>query len=110
MASNSRWIKVIWPFLATAVLLVGLGGFSMDVLSSARAYVGGESLWSKAQKQAVLYLNQYVDSRSEADYQAFLKAISVSLGDRKARLELDREVPDVSVAREGFLEGQNHPD
>jgi diguanylate cyclase (GGDEF)-like protein/PAS domain S-box-containing protein len=105
-----RWIKVIWPFLAGTILLVGLSAFSMDILSATRAYVEGESLWSKAQKEAVFHLNRYAESRDESDFQHFQKAISVPLGDRTARLELDKPVPDFELARQGLLEGRNHPD
>lgn len=105
-----RWIKVIWPFLAGATLLVGLSAFSMDILSAARAYVEGESLWSKAQKEAVFHLNRYANSHDEADFQYFLQAISVPLGDRKARLELEKPRPDLALARQGLLEGRNHSD
>ena len=34
----------------------------------------------------------------------------VPLGDAKTRLELLKAAPNIEVAREGFLEGRNHPD
>ncbi|WP_365755929.1 EAL domain-containing protein [Noviherbaspirillum sp.] len=105
-----RWIKVIWPFLAGIALLGGLSAFSMDILSGSRAYVEGESLWSKAQKEAVFHLNRYAESRDAADFQSYLAAISVPLGDHKARMELEKASPDFDVARQGFLAGRNHPD
>jgi len=105
-----RWIKVIWPFLAGATLMVGLSAFSFDILSGSRAYVEGESLWSKAQKAAAIHLNRYAYSHDEADYLAYLQAISVPLGDRKARQELEKQHPDIDIARQGFLEGRNHPE
>lgn len=105
-----RWIKVIWPFLAGATLMVGLSAFSFDILSGSRAYVEGESLWSKAQKAAAMHLNRYAYTHDEADYLAYLQAISVPLGDRKARQELEKPQPDINIARQGFLEGRNHPD
>ena len=33
--------------------------FCLSTLSSVRAYVGGEGLWSKAQKDAVFHLYKY---------------------------------------------------
>ena len=110
MDVNWRWIKVLWPLITTAILLVGLGYFSMELLSAVRAYVGGEGLYSKNQKDAVLYLNQYVISRKEIDYQNFLGAIAVPLGDRSARIELEKPDLDLDAARVGFLAGRNHPD
>ena len=85
---SRRLLRLIWPFLAIVVLLVVLGNVSMDILSATRAYVGGESLWSKAQKDAVYYLNRYAATRSEPDYERYLEAIKVPIGDRKAREEL----------------------
>lgn len=105
-----RWFKVILPFLAIVALMVGLLMFSMNIQSSVRALVGGESLWSKAQKEAVFHLNQYALTRADADYQKVLKALAVPLGDRRARDELDKPNPDLQVVRQGFLDGGNHPD
>jgi diguanylate cyclase (GGDEF)-like protein/PAS domain S-box-containing protein len=105
---NLRWMKVTFPLLATAIMLVALGAFSMDILSSVRAYVEGEGLYSKAQKDAVLHIKNYVKSPEEHHYQRFLQAIAVPLGDRQARLALDRATPDVHAARLGFLAGRNH--
>jgi diguanylate cyclase (GGDEF)-like protein/PAS domain S-box-containing protein len=106
----SRWLKVIWPFLVGASVLVVLRIFSLDILSGARAYVEGESLWSKAQKESVFQLNRYASSHDEDDYQTYLKEIAVPLGDRKAREELEKPKPNLDVARQGFLQGRNHPD
>jgi diguanylate cyclase (GGDEF)-like protein/PAS domain S-box-containing protein len=107
---SMRWIKVILPFLAIVALMVGLLAFSMNILSSVRAFVGGESLWSKAQKEAVFHLNQYAVTQTDADYQKVLKALAVPMGDQRARDELDKLDPDMQVVRQGFLDGGNHPD
>ena len=103
-------MKVIFPLLATVALLLGLSAFSMDVLSSTRAFVEGESLYSKEQKNALLHLIHYVDSHDESDYQHFLQAIAVPLGDRDGRVALDKAEPDLEAARRGFLAALNHPD
>ena len=107
---SRRLLRIVWPFLAIVALLVALGSISMDVLSAARACVGGESLWSKAQKDAVFYLNRYAGTHSETDYERYLEAIKVPLGDRKAREELLKTDPNLERARQGFIEGRNHPD
>jgi diguanylate cyclase (GGDEF)-like protein/PAS domain S-box-containing protein len=104
-----RLLLIIWPFLAILVLLVVLATQSMAILAAGRAYVEGESLWSKAQKQALSHLMRYAHTHAEPDYQNFLTALAVPLGDRKARLELEKPHPDYAVAYQGFLEGRNHP-
>jgi len=105
-----RVLRVIWPFLLLTAGLVGLAVFSMDLLSAARAYVGGEGLWSKAQKQAVYSLNRYADSRAESDFRTYAEAIAIPLGDSRARLELEKPNPDLRVVHDGFLAGRNEPE
>src|SRR3954452_1852003 len=110
LTPNKRLVRIIWPFLAIVVLLVLLSGESITILSAGRAYVEGESLWSKAQKQSLVHLMRYAHTHAESDYQQFRAALAVPLGDQKARLELQKSNPDYAVAYQGFLEGRNHPD
>ena len=90
------------------VLVLALQG--MGLLAAGRAYIAGESLWSKGQMDAVFYLQRYALERGEADFVAYERAIAVPLGDREARLEMDKPVPNLARVREGFLQGGNHPD
>ncbi|HTL80781.1 MAG TPA: PAS domain S-box protein [Bacteroidia bacterium] len=83
--------------------------FAISTLSSVRAYVGGEGLWSKAQKDAIYHLERYGHTRDENDYNDFLKFMEVPIGDHKARLELSKANPDYNIARQGFIEGRNDP-
>src|SRR3954463_1481023 len=107
---SRRLLNIVWPFLAIVIFLLLLALGAVDILSAGRAYVGGESLWSKAQKDAVYHITQYAESQDEDDYVKFKKAIAVPLGDRKARIELDKRNPDYDAVREGFLQGRTHPD
>ena len=107
---SKRLFLIVWPFLAIVIFLLLLAMGAVDILSAGRAYVGGESLWSKAQKDAVYYLTQYAQNKEEEDYLKFRAAIAVPLGDRRARIELDKRNPDIEVARNGLLEGRTHPD
>jgi signal transduction histidine kinase/CheY-like chemotaxis protein len=84
--------------------------FSLSILSSLRAYVGGEGLWSKAQKDAVFHLYRYGVSGANKDYELFRQFMRVPMGDARTRRELMMNVPDMDAARRGFLEGRNHPD
>lgn len=89
---------------------VALAIASMDVLSGVRAYVMGEALYSRAQKDALVHVSDYAQAGDEAAYQAFVAKLQVNLGDRRAREALIRVPPDTDAAREGFLAGGNHPD
>jgi signal transduction histidine kinase len=92
------------------VTVISLAVLGLGVLSSVRAYVGGEGLWAKAQKDAIYSLSRYAVSLSERDYLDYLSHLKVPLGDRKARLALGQADPDLAAADAGFLEGGNHPE
>jgi signal transduction histidine kinase/CheY-like chemotaxis protein len=84
--------------------------FCLNTLSSLRAYVGGEGLWSKAQKDAVFHLYKYGVSHTDKDYELFERFMRVPTGDAKTRRELLAGDRNMDVARQGFIEGRNHPD
>lgn len=84
--------------------------FSITTLSAVRSYVGGEGLWSKAQKDAILNLREYGYTYDEKNYQAFNEFLKVPFGDKMARIEMGKPNPDLEVVRDGFLQGRNHPD
>lgn len=107
--SHHRLLKLVWPFVLTVILQVALGMFSLNILSAVRAYVGGESLWSKAQKDAIYALYRYADSGDIADFQHYQSALAITSGDRQAREALDQANPNREQARDGFLAGGNAP-
>ncbi len=107
---SKRMLLIVSPFLAIVVVLVWLAIVSIDILAAGRAYVEGESLWSKNQKEAVFHLLRFAETGSEANFVSYRKAIMVPLGFRKARLELEKPEPDYVVVRSGFLQGGTHPE
>jgi len=52
LPAPKKLVVILWLFLVVVVGLLGLSYMTIENLSAARAYVGGEGLWSKAQKQA----------------------------------------------------------
>jgi len=105
-----RYWPIVAVFVAMTMMQASVTAFSIQLLSTVRAYVGGESLYSKAQKDAQIYLLDYADKHQEADYVRFTAALAFPLGDRAAREALQRPDPDIAAARRGFLDGGNHPD
>jgi PAS domain S-box-containing protein len=83
---------------------------ALEVVNSTRAYAVGEGRYSKAQKIAVLTLGRFINSRSQADYDAFLATAAVPQGDRDARVALQTTPFDRGAAVAGFLKGQNNAD
>jgi PAS domain S-box-containing protein len=114
MKPHARVMRRYWPTVAMLVgmttLQVSVAGFSLYLLSGVRAYVTGESLYSKGQKDAQILLLDYAEFHREADYQALQRALAVPIADRIAREELQKPEPDLEIARQGFIGGGNHPD
>ncbi len=109
-AMSKRMLLIVSPFLAIVAVLVWLAVVSMDILAAGRAYVEGESLWSKNQKEAVFHLMRFASTGSESNFIGYRKAIMVPMGFRKARLELEKPHPNESTVWAGFIEGGTHPD
>jgi PAS domain S-box-containing protein len=83
--------------------------FSISTLSAVRAYVQGESLYSKAQKDAVYHLYKYSVSRKESEYLSFKRLMSIPQADQQAREEIYKETPDLNIVRKALIQGRNHP-
>jgi signal transduction histidine kinase/ActR/RegA family two-component response regulator len=94
--------------LMAVLILIELGTllFAMDTLSAVRSFVGGEGLWSKAQKNATNSLYLYAYTHDEKYYDEFNKSLLVNFGDRQARQEmLKADGGDFDRIEEGFMQG-----
>lgn len=108
--ASPRLLGLVWPFIAVVLIQALVASLSLYTLSAVRAYVGGESQWSKGQKHAIYFLSLYADTGKEEFFSEYRAAIAVPLADRSARLALEQPEPDTEAARAGFLQGRNHPD
>ncbi len=105
-----RLIAVAWPFVLIVILQTALATFSLQVATSLRAFVSGESLWSKGQHDALYYLNRYAETGNRSFVDRYHQAMAIPMGDREARLALEASPADVDAAFQSFLKGDNHPD
>ena len=105
-----KLLVIVIAFVAIVGCVFYLGVLRSQILSGVRAYVGGESLWSKAEKRAALSLTKYASSRSESDFQQYLAEIGVPLGDHMARLQLQNPSPDMRLVSQGLIQGRNSPE
>ena len=84
--------------------------FAVNTLSSIRAFVGAEGLWSKSQKDALYSLRKYYRTGKNENYQAFHNFMKVPLGHQKTLVQLLKKNPDLVIAKQGLMEGGNHPE
>ncbi|TDG20754.1 EAL domain-containing protein [Paraburkholderia silviterrae] len=101
-----RTTAVLLPLWLLAAVMAVIASISLAIMAILLAYVAGESTWSKGQKDAVHALERYARAGDEADYRMFLKCIAVPLGDRAAKLEMNRPQPDIAAIRRGFEQGR----
>ena len=105
-----KFVFLNFLLFVLAVTLTVLTIFAVTVISGVRAYVAGEGLYAKYQKDSVFYLSRYVETGNESDYRKFSDAIRVPLGDGDARRALDRSSPDTAEAARSFRVAENAPD
>ncbi|MDR3414934.1 MAG: EAL domain-containing protein [Nevskia sp.] len=113
----ARWLfnlsiraKLAMMVLAFSVAILGLlaiMNFSLVLSTGVRGYIQSEGLWSGGQKDGVYWLVRYLRTHDEADYHRYEDAIRVPLGDRMARLELDKPQIDEDLVMRAFIAGGN---
>ncbi|HEX5670281.1 MAG TPA: diguanylate cyclase [Sulfuricurvum sp.] len=109
LTTAQKVLLIVTLFVSIMVVLAGMIYLEANIFDGVRAYVRGEGLWAKAQKDAVLHLERYAYTHDEDDYLAFKNAIQVNLGDKAAREALSSVPPQIQHAVKGFLEGKNDP-
>ena len=87
--------------------LIFINYFTIKILSANRAYVNGESHYSKGQKDAVRYLITYLYTEDATQWLLFKKELSVPQGDGVARIGLVKN-SDINVIKNGLRSGRNH--
>ncbi|MEP2670100.1 MAG: HAMP domain-containing sensor histidine kinase [Cyclobacteriaceae bacterium] len=100
------WGLLVSIFMSSIVLIV-INYYTLKTMSSVRAYINGESNYSKGEKDATQSLISYIHTRDTEDWEAFIRSINVPRGDSIARVTLLSEGPD-GIVRKGFLQGMNH--
>jgi len=98
--------------LMAVLIAVELGTlvFAMRMLSSMRGFVVGEGIWSKAQKSAVLELQNYAWTHDPSHLAKFHEHLKIPMGDYAVRIEMQKPEMDLEAVKRGMLEGKTHPD
>ncbi|MNQ27615.1 Signal-transduction histidine kinase senX3 [compost metagenome] len=103
--SSNVFMLLIIVFLSCA-LLIFFNFFTIKILSANRAYVNGESLYSKGQKDGARHLITYIYTQDKAQWELFKKELKVPQGDGSARIALLNHADD-TVIKNGFRAGRN---
>lgn len=88
-------------------MLIVINFYTIKTLSATRAYVNGESRYSKGHNVATRNLINYLFTSKTEYWIKFKSNINIPLGDGKARVALTNKL-DKETIKQGFREGKNH--
>src|SRR6478736_515866 len=80
--------------------LIVINYITIRILSASRAYINGESHYSKGQNKASRHLITYLYTENNKSWESFKEELKVPLGDQYARVALTRNLDD-SIAKKG---------
>ena len=87
-------------------MLIVINFYTIKTLSATRAYVNGESHYSKGHNIATRNLINYLFTSNNEYWIQFNENISIPIGDAKARIALIKQL-DTETIKQGFKEGRN---
>lgn len=100
------YILLLIVFLS-CTLLIFINFFTIKILSANRAYVNGESHYSKGQKDAVRHLITYLYTEDKEQWKLYQEELKVPQGDGVARILLINN-GDIDSIKDGLRDGRNH--
>lgn len=102
--NNIILLYIVLFFLCSSLIVINY--ITIRILSASRAYVNGESQYSKGQNKASRHLITYLYTENNKSWESFNEEMSVPLGDQQARVALTQNL-DESIAKKGFRKGKN---
>lgn len=102
-------ITALSILLAVCAILISVNYYTLKTTSAVRAYINGESQYSKGQKAASNHLILYLTSKEEHYWEKFLLDLNVPISDSLARIAMQNEQASSEI-EEKLLQGKNHPE
>lgn len=103
--------NIFIPLLIVVIsctLLIVSNYLTIKILSASRAYVNGESHYSKGQKDATRHLITYLFTKDIKEWELFNLELSVPKGDKIARIAMSNDSP-LETIEAGLKTGRNDP-
>ncbi|MDI5888973.1 MULTISPECIES: sensor histidine kinase [Flavobacterium] len=102
---SNIFIPLIIVVISCSSLII-INYLTIKILSASRAYVNGESHYSKGQKDATRHLITYLFTNDTSQWKLFNDELSVPKGDKTARIGLVNNT-DIEIVKDGFRAGRN---
>lgn len=107
--TKTNTIPLLVIILIASSMLIVINFYTIKTLSATRAYVNGESHYSKGHNIAIRNLINYLFTSNEEYWEKFKFNLNVPRGDAKAREALIQKL-DKETIKQGFREGKNDED
>ncbi|WP_418264117.1 sensor histidine kinase [Flavobacterium faecale] len=105
--TNPRALVI--TIMVSCSMLTLINFYTIKSLSATRAYINGESHYSKGHNKAARNLITYLFTSNEIYWSKFKKNLRIPQGDESARIALQKNL-DIEIAKAGFRVGQNDED
>ncbi len=102
-------ISLLLGVIGASIILVAVNYYSTRITSASRAFINGESNFSKGYKDAVHHLVHYLYNNDTLALERFDASIAIPLGDNAARDLMETGGPD-SLVKIALRIGRNHED
>ena len=110
LSITKKMVSISLIFILSLIVLTIASTFTINFITGAKAFIGGEGMYSKGQKDAVWYLMKYLMTNDESEYKHFRDSMKIPLAGRRARLELEKPDVNQELAIQALIEARNHPD
>lgn len=105
-SKNKNILILYFILFFSCTSLIVINYTTIRILSASRAYVNGESSYSKGQNKASRHLITYLYTENDKHWVLFIKELKIPLGDQLARVALIKNL-DEDLAKTGFRTGKN---
>ena len=106
---SRRLLPLAYALMVLVGVILLLTWFALQIQVTLAGFLNSESVWSKAQKQAVISLDAYAISGDSADMATFRRNYTILDSDRRARDEIASGFFDRAVVSEAFVRGNVMP-
>lgn len=106
---SRRLLPLAYALVVMLATILGLTWFALQIQVTLAGFLNSESVWSKAQKQAVIALDAYAITGNSADLAGFRRNYSILDSDRLARDEIASGHFDQKVVDKAFIHGNVMP-
>mgnify|MGYP003654057468 FL=1 len=108
--NRNKFRTIVASLFSLSLVAIFFTIMVIQIQSGVSAYLSGLSLWSRGQLETVRQSELYASTGDPSILVQARNWYQVPLGDLRARQQMEQGQFDYEIARQGLLQGGNHPD